>query len=51
MTECGRAESVIQLTGYGGASACLMLRIPLTRRDLPGSHQIACPLARKNRPV
>jgi len=36
MTECGRAESVIQLTGYGGASACLMLRIPLTRRDLPG---------------
>jgi hypothetical protein len=35
MIQSGRAESVIQLTGYGGASACLMLRIPLTRRDLP----------------
>jgi hypothetical protein len=29
-------------TGYGDASACLKLRIPVTRRDRRGSHQIAC---------
>jgi len=31
-------------TGYGDASACLKLRIPVTRRDRRGIHQIACPL-------
>jgi len=31
------------LTGYGDASACLMLRIPLIRRDRFNDHQVLCP--------
>ena len=31
------------MTGYGDASACLKLRIPVTRRDCRGVIQFACP--------
>jgi len=33
---------VSEETGYGDASACLMLRIPVIRRSLAVHHQIAC---------
>jgi hypothetical protein len=45
----GRADRELH-AGYGDASACLKLRIPLTDATQHGVHQIACPPARAKNP-